>query len=327
MIPALRLALFLVAALAWASPSPVRADDQRLTDLTERRDTLESTMRQLREERDMVQTLLDEDRVYTVPLPFIEQGPLMHLVNRDTALRSLSVLYMMQVVREDRPYDAEELARHLRRMRDAAADLRHDLEGAVAALEEEEARWLRELARIETDIAELRGATSGGDDQGPTSGGNGPCVELVRVERRGELGEVANAAIGAEIHSIAWAAQTDHGFRTDLSVDWTAPPLRICAGERIRFTMNARNNSVNHDTTADSFAYVSLNGTTPHSCSNPPRVGQSERSAAVAPDETAHSNSCVFEPPSIGDWSAPRVLFHANLWAFPASGRVSYLYQ
>jgi hypothetical protein len=295
-----------------------------LQELRAQQSRLEADLRFLRDHRDVVQDLLDEGRIYQVGIPFAEE-PVMHLVTRNEALRILAINYMLRISAENRPYNAAEFERSLLLARENADRLRFALQDALAESEAEAERLLRRLAGIETEIASQE------TPSGEPGVSSRPCVELVQIIQRGALADAAHVPLGADMHSVTRREGGVSGQPVDMSITWTPPPRRICAGDLLTLSMTVRNNLPR--AAADSslaFTHATYHGSgSDISCTNPPpeTMGLGRVASGIALNQTVHSNSCSLTAPTMGDWSSPRMLYHIDISAMMMSGRVGYLYQ
>lgn len=289
------------------------------------RDLLFSTEQELESARttsSVLTTYLEEGRIYLVGGAFaIDRPTPIAFVTRDEGILAVTMSYLMQIARDDRPFDAHELARwvsdYLRQSRELGAylealDLRMDL-------------LRRRRAELENRLAEYEGAPGGA-----------PCIELVRVERQDGAGSVlaATAHLGAamsRVDAYATAAETGRGYPGDFTLQWTSPPSRICLGEPFQMTATVANHHPVPPGGLGRAAQVSYVFAPPTfvtlDCANPP--GFDPATAAFVADADAHrSNTCTITLTTLPTYDEARAFIHLSVNALGSgSATFRYLYR
>jgi hypothetical protein len=265
---------------------------------------------------------LEEGRIYGVAGAFaIDQPVPWVFVTRDEGILAVTLSYLMHIAKDDRPFDAQVLARWISDYFSQSRDLREYLE----ALDQRMDVLRRRRAQLENTLAEFEGAP-----------GSGPCLELVRVDRQDAAGSVlaSIAQLGAatsNVHANASAAETGRGYPGDFTLRWTSPPARICVGEPFQMTATATNHQPIPDGRLGRAAQVSYVFDPPLSvgvsCTNPP--GFEPVTAAFVGDANGHrTNTCTITLAYLPRFEGARAFIHLSIEALGSGSAVfHYVYR
>jgi hypothetical protein len=304
--------------MGWATAQtgdPARA----LRDLLSR---TEQELESVRTTASMLTTYLEEGRVYGIGESFVIDQPVpFTFVTREEGVLAVTLSYLMTIARDDRPFDAQELAQwisdYLRRSR----DLRDYLE----ALDQRMDLLRRRRAELENALAEHEGAPGGAR-----------CLELVRVDRQ-QVGEgilASTAQLGAALSRVdayASAAETGRGYPGDFTLQWTSPPSRICVGEPFQMTATVSNHQPVPEGRLGRAAQASYVFDPPLSvtvtCTNPP--GFDPVTAAFVGDSSARStNACTITLERLPGWDEARTFIHLSVNALGSGSAIfRYVYR
>ena len=282
------LSLLVLLGLIFSAPSPGWSQDRSLR--AELQDRITRIDDELRATRDTLATLrriaadgaryvvTDHDAGDARSLDdALRRGVAITFATRDQAIAAVTFFYLF-TRSEARPFDADELADVIRRYvrEDRRGDARiRQLEIRIADLE-------RRREDLQRQLAEL--------DERPA--GTGACVRLIQVDHRVINENRPHPAPRVSIGEGGGSVQGPRG-----ATRWTAPPGRICIGDRFRVTLSVDN----HDVDPRNYFYrVGSVMLVPHAggraiafagCSDP-ELGSGELS--VRGDEPGRSVTCEY---------------------------------
>jgi hypothetical protein len=155
------------------------------------------------------------------------------------------------------------------------------------------------------------------------------CVTLFKPEPRGKLGQYVDFE-GAS-HKVHFWGDSRRGWDFDFELKWTAPPQKICVGDRFTIKLEAINHGEpQEDRLLTRAAFVGMTTSSSASitvhCDNPAPFSP-KASAWLAPHEKRRENRCDLEVTGLPRRGRPYGLIFINLAMVGHSGQVSYLYQ
>ena len=286
----------------------------------------------------ILQDLLDQGRTYMVKIPLGDTLQPM-LVTRQEAVRAHKTIVLMRAILGRRVLHDDELRKGFSEEDKTATNIAIRLEQDIPRLAKLNRRLQTEWRDLEFEIAEMMQQAANGAPGSSRTGtrtattDDRVCVQLVET-KASDTPLTAGASISprAATHTVSHRGKVG-SKPIDVTLSWSAPPLRLCEGDEFYVKVTATNNAPT--SSGLSLHYVGSVGVSgkPNiietvTCSNPVTwIDVDDDIAVVAPDRSSYTNSCTYKVVNLENYKTPQVLVTAGLGVHTGgAGQVLYSY-